>query len=78
VSFPDDRESGVFVCLDDRGDELRLHLDPSNGRWHAHRWRLADDFYTGEPAWIGPQAFGLSAAEWREAGEACRAIKTAG
>ena len=68
---PFSRETGLFVSSGDDGDELRIHRR-EGGRWFFHVWRLRPDFYTGEPRWIGPQAFGHTASEIYDAATALR------
>lgn len=77
---PFSRETGLFVSAGEDGEETRLH-QREGGKWFFHRWRLRRDFYTGEPLWIGPWAFSLTAGEIYDAAEALRrqvdATKTA-
>lgn len=65
------RETGLFVCADEDGGELRIHLR-EGGRWHWHRWRFAVVNFEDEPRWVGPVAFGVTATEIYDAAEALR------
>lgn len=69
--MPFTRESGLFVCVGNDGDELRLHQQGQ--LWHFHRWRTIPREWpeTGERD-CGPVAFGLTAAEIYDAAESLR------
>lgn len=57
---PFTRESGVLVCIDAHGDELRAHGN-HHGRYEFRLWRVN----LGQ--WIGAVTFGLSGEELHQA-----------